>query len=210
MNTLPIKAYYLPILGKYRPYLEVCLSNPKAKTVSNRSLGLLDSGADQTQIPYSLGIELKLDYPTDTEVIKNAGGIGGTISYITRKCNVSFVDRKRNKLYTVEEQILWTYPDKVTQTKLAGMVGQHSQLTELEKQCIAGSDLEKYFITQKKALATEYKSILDRYETSLLLGRPFFYNFEFLQFFYRNPNREDTCFFVYKINPKKIIGELDL
>ena len=41
--------------------------------------------------------------------------------------------------------------------------------------------------------------ISNKLETGVLLGRPFFDNFDFIQFIHQDRNREDKCYFNYKV-----------
>lgn len=205
-----VKVPYLPFLGRHRPYLEILLTNTAARTVSNKTFGLVDSGADQTVIPYSLGTQLKLDPPTAQEIIDNAGGVGGTISYIKRRCKVYLIDSVHKKLYGFTETICWTYPDRETQKQLDELVNKYSEANKFLNQSLTGSDLAKHFEDQKASIAQDYTSVLNRFETDVLLGRPFFDNFEFIQFCHKDRDREEKCFFNYRINSKKIVNQVDL
>ena len=47
-------------------------------------------------------------------------------------------------------------------------------------------------------------------KTGILLGRPFFDNFDFIQFCHKNRYREDKCFFNYKVAKGKAIDILPI
>lgn len=205
INQRVVKVPYINPSARYRPYMEIVFGNSKTSTVSSQTLGLVDSGADQISIPYSLGKQLQLDPPAENEEIKYLGGVSGSISYLERTCQLFLVDRASSNLYRFEEPVLWLHPDRKVLEQLAQLETQNSQLLKIKnEQTVPNSNLEKYFEENIQQLGQQSIELLKFYESEVLLGRTFFDNFEFIQFFHRDRNKEEECFFNYRLSKTKI------
>ncbi len=190
---------YTEVDGKHRPYLEVVFSNPTSHQNSNKTLAMVDSGADHTVMPFSLGTSIGLPIPTETEILANANGVGGNISYIERQCQIRLANKTTNRVYVFNETVWWIYPDAATQAEQRRLAKNLTELTDLQNQCLPNTNLHHHFEAQKTQVIQEFLKISNRLETNVLLGRPFFDNFEFIQFIHKDRNREAACYFNYKV-----------
>ncbi len=200
------KVPYVLFENKHRPYLEVLFLNNSLLKISSKTFALMDTGADFNLVPYSLGKAIGLTEPDPTE-FKDAGGVGGNISYIERPCRIYIVDSHNKKMYGFDEIVHWVYPNLETQKRLNALIKDWVENEALGKQTIIGTPLRQHFESQQEQIRSEIKKITDRFEVSSLLGRPFFNNFEFVQFCQKEREEEKRCFFVYKILPAKIVEE---
>lgn len=190
---------------RHRPYLEVLFFNPALNKVSQKTLALVDSGADHTVIPYSIGSYIALENPTGEERLANVSGVGGNLSYIERNCHIYLYNRFKNEIYTFNETVWWIYPDNETQKRTRELFDNYRGLENLKRQCIRDTDLMKYFESEMKKVIADITTINNKLEVNVLLGRPFFDNFDFVQFFHKDRQREDICSFNYKVKAHKII-----
>lgn len=196
---------YTLYLGKHRPYLEIEFVNPELlEGKGNRTLALLDSGADHTVIPFSLGQALQLK-PPESQEYESASGVGGNISLISRRCRFYIVCRVHKKLYGFDERVMWAYPDLVTQDQLKELIDSYKLNQELRDEAIGGTRLRRYFEQKIQSDRDSLKKLMDKFETGALLGRPFFSNFNNLQIFQRSREVEDVCFVTFKLLKDKIV-----
>lgn len=202
-NNTRVRVPYINPSARYRPYLEIIFSNSKTQTVSSTTLGLVDSGADQISIPYSLGKQLQLEPPANLGEIKYLGGVSGSISYVERTCEIYLVDRAGSNMYEFKEPVLWLHPDLKVLEQLAALETQNNELLKFKKQAVPNTDLEKYFDDSIQQVGQKSIELLKFYESEILLGRTFFDNFDFIQFFHRDRNKEDKCFFDYVLSSRK-------
>ncbi|MEW6617370.1 MAG: hypothetical protein AB1333_03040 [Patescibacteria group bacterium] len=171
---------------------------------------MVDSGADHTVIPFSIGAFIGLTEPTQEEKLANVSGVGGNLSYIERKCRIYVANRMRNKTYGFDETVWWIYPDADTQKQQESLAKTLQELQVLQAQSYPGSDLFNHFENQKKQTIDNFIAIANKLETGVLLGRPFFDNFDFIQFFHKDRSREDRCFFNYKVANNKAVEVLPI
>ena len=202
------KLPYTKFDGRYRPYLTTIFRYDKK--VSPVTFALVDSGADFTVIPYSIGRHIGLPEPSSAEKTQNASGVGGNISYLERNCDVCIADWTSNQVYVFKEKVYWVYPDADTQSKLVGLLSDYKEYENLKNQCIVGSNLEKYFNDQMDQTKGLIVSMNNKFETGVLIGRPFFNNFEYIQFCQKDRDEENKCFFNYKVLDKKLIKIIPL
>ena len=139
---------YLNLSGKHRPYLEVVFFNPNKATLSPKFFGLLDSGADCSVIPYSLGVLLQLDNPTEKE-FSQASGVAGRLSYIERKCHIGIFNKPTNEVFTFNDEVYWAHPDMETQAKLKMLQEEYKGLEGLQGQVIVDTPLAIHFQNEK-------------------------------------------------------------
>lgn len=190
---------YTDVGGRHRPYLEVAFLDETGATCSSKTFAMIDSGADHTLVPYSLGNSIGLAAPTAAEVLASVGGVGGQQSYIERNCQIAVANRTSGEIYVFNETVWWIYPDEQTRAEQERLQNAYKQFTTLQEQSIPDTDLYAYFENEKTQVIQELNAISNRLETDVLLGRPFFDNFEFIQFFHKDRNREERCFFNYKV-----------
>ncbi len=201
---------YTEINGKHRPYMEVLFCNPLIDANSSKTFALVDSGADHTLIPYSIGSYIGLPVPTAEEELSSVNGVGGDVSYISRDLQIYLANRSKNKIYVFNETVWWLYPNKEMETELKDLEKEYKECENLQSQSIEGSDLHSHFENQKTIMSNSYSEIMKRLEGEVLLGRPFFNNFEFIQFFHKDREQEDRCFFNYKVITDKVVNTLDI
>jgi|GEM_PF-2584907 len=163
---------------------------------------MVDSGADHTVIPFSIGSLIGLEPPTQTEILQSVTGVGGNITCIERPCCICLANRKKGNVYYFKETVTWLYPDIPTQEKLQDLLNKLKKLEEWKLQCVPG-ELQNNVIEQIEESKTQINNILNKFEVNVLLGRPFFDNFNYIQFFHRDRNREDQCFLTYMVNNTK-------
>ncbi len=199
------KVPYTSIAGRHRPYLEVSFLNTDVSKSSNKTFAIVDSGADHTIIPYSIGELIGLSAPTEQEKLASVTGVGGNLSYIERKCRIYILNRKENIYYGFDETVWWIYPDAGMQEERKKLVKSYFDLKNLHDQCIPGTELQKHFQNQMDQTIAGLNQISNRLETGVLLGRPFFNNFDYIQFFHKDREKEEKCFFNYKITKGKPI-----
>ena len=198
------KVPYTIFEGKHRPYLEVVFHNQKNSNSSSKTLAMVDSGADHTLIPFSTGLSIGLEIPSDTERLANVSGVGGgSLSYIERECNIYVSNLLNNKVYIFKETVWWVYPDNRTLQQQKNLIERYKLENELKADCKEGTKLFSHFERQMEQVIQELISLNNRLEPGVLLGRPFFDNFEFIQFCHKDREREDKCFFNYKVKKGK-------
>lgn len=199
MPSYATRVPYLDLFGKYRPYLEIFLVNNNPKpNISNKTLALIDSGADYSVIPYSLGKLIKLSPITSSDKIMTGKGVSGSTSLLERKCIIYLFNKKENKLYGINETVYWAHPDVETLKVLEDLRNRYYEMKDYElNQCQLKTKLAKYFQEEQKKILVQYTEIENFFETEVLLGRPFFDNFDFIQFFHRDRAREEKCFLTY-------------
>lgn len=190
--------------------MEVFFYNSDTRLFSARTLGLVDSGADHTVIPYSVGLYIGLKVPSEEEKLDSVSGVGGRLGYIERPCKINTINRFRNKVYVFLETVWWIYPDNEMQKELNGLKTEYQSLQNLKSQCIDGTNLSSHFHLKMKETEDSLKKIYSRLETDVLLGRPFFENFEFIQFMHKDRTKESRCYFNYKVLAKKVFEEIKM
>lgn len=194
--------------SRYRPYLELQFSNPKSKIISTKTLALVDSGADHTIIPFALGVNLDLPAPSpdDSEIKYLSGVVGGT-SYVERECEIYIIDSQKAREFKFNETVWWIHPNKEKIKQLYELRKQYKSLSDLKT---LRPELSNTLDPSITSLELNYKRLLDNYQTDVLIGRPFFDNFDFIQFVHKDRNKEEKCFFVYKLSSKKSIEIIPL
>lgn len=200
------KVPYTEIEGRHRPYLEVVFYNGAMQKNSSKTFGMIDSGADHTVIPYSIGSSIGLAVPTSAERIASASGVGGNVSYVERVCSIYIANRVQGEIYEFSETVWWVYPDAETQKKRNVLAKNYANLKKFSD--IAGGSIKSKARIKKQMnqAIDDWMEIGRSLETNVLLGRPFFDNFEFIQFCHKDRNEEDKCFFVYKVKEDKIVS----
>lgn len=185
----------LSVNSPYRPYLKVFFNNPVAK-LTNARLALVDSGADTTLMPYSLGVKIGLQPASDTE-LKLSSGVVGSFLNVERDCEIALLGSENKSFFVFESNVSWAHPT--------------------EREVKALTSLYKLYrnITKDKAQDQSFKYVRDlildiqgKYETNVLLGRNFFKNFDFLQFVEKS--RGDASKFIYKVKETKVHRIVDL
>jgi hypothetical protein len=159
-------------------------------------------------MPFSIGKLIGLSDPSSEEVLSNIGGVGGNVGIITRDCVISLINRSLNKTYTFNEKVWWVYPDEETKQQQNNLIEKIQALRTLQSQSISGTDLYSYFELEIDRIISVLAGINNRLEPGVLLGRPFFNNFEFIQFFHKDRENEDRCFLNYKVARQKPISVL--
>ena len=202
------KVPYTLINGRYRPYLEIIFHNPKINKSTSKTFAMVDSGADHTVIPFSMGKLIGLDDPNEAEVLANVSGVGGNLSYIQRDCNIYLTNQLKKEIYVFKETVWWIYPDKNTLDEQKRLIDEFTNFNNLQQQCKPDTELFKHFQIQQNLTIAKLSGISNKLETGILLGRPFFDNFEFIQFLHKDRNQEDKCYFNYKVKNSKIIETL--
>jgi len=198
------KIPYTQFYGKHRPYLEVLFFNKSILKESSKTFGLIDSGADHNVIPFSLGIALGFQEPKNDE-FQDAGGVGGNISLIRRDCVIYIVSQKDKVMYGFNEEVYWAYPNLSVQVQLKKLREEYTNMLSLQRDTIPATSLHQYFKGLIDAKVSEINTITDKFEPGVLLGRPFFNNFDFIQFFHKDKTQEDRCFFNFPISQTKIV-----
>lgn len=212
MPSYATRVPYLDLFGKYRPYLEIFLVNNNPKpNISNKTLALIDSGADYSVIPYSLGKLIKLPPITSSDKIMTGKGVSGSTSLLERRCIIYLFNKRENKLYGINETVYWAHPNIETLKVLEDLRNKYYEMKDYElNQCQPKTKLAQYFQEEQKKILGQYIEIENFFETDVLLGRPFFDNFDFIQFFHRDRAREEKCFFTYVLSKNKKFRVLDL
>ena len=111
-------------------------------------------------------------------------------------------------MYILNETVWWIYPDAIMQAEQKKLAQSYAEFSSLQAQSVPNTNLHHHFEGQKQQVIQDLVKISNRLETGVLLGRPFFDNFEFIQFCHKDRNREDRCFFNYKVaqgKPAKIL-----
>jgi hypothetical protein len=201
------KVPYISVGNRFRPYLEITFVN-EAKT--NKTLALVDSGADHTVIPYSIGIALGLELPRKDEKLIDVQGVGGSLKYVERKCKIHLPNMLKKEIYVFDETVWWIYPDEATQEHQQKLVKEIVDHIKLQDQAKESTDLHAYFGLKVSETLENLKRLNNTLETGVLIGRPFFNNFEHIQFCHKDREKEDKCFFVYKVDEKKLIEVLEM
>ncbi len=198
------KIPYINPSGRYRPYFEIVLSNPGKSTTTNKTFALVDSGADHISVPYSIGKQLQLDPPTKDEQIKSLSGVSGSITYLERTCDIYLADLKKSEMYKFSESVWWIHPDREILDSLDKILQEFNILLELgDKSKNNSAEVQKYIEEKQLDLGLIYSQIIRFYEGEVLLGRTFFDNFDFIQFFHRDRNNEEKCFFNFQLSKLK-------
>jgi len=205
------KVFYTNIGGKHRPYLEVFFVNSKIGKTSSKTFAMVDSGADHTIIPYSIGNSIAFEKPTEEEKPSIVRGVGGgSISYLERLCKIFLVNRSKNKIYVFNETVWWVYPNEEIQKEQNKLIEEYVQYQSLKSQSREKTDLEDYFSDRMETVITKLKQLQIKLEPNILLGRPFFDNFDFIQFCHKDRSKEDKCFFNYRVTKGKPSGIINL
>lgn len=173
----------------YKPYLKMLFSSSATKIITSR-LALVDSGADRTLIPYSLGKKIELPAASDNEITK-AGGISGFLYTVDRACEMGLLSSDNSKIFVFNTKVAWAHPLEKELKELDGLYTIHRILRAKN----AGA-------SELKAIGEQIVNIQMKYEKNILLGRNFFKNFDFLQFIEKS--RGDASKFVYRIKEENI------
>lgn len=181
--------------GSFKPYLNTGFYNPKAG-LATFQFSLVDSGADSTLIPYSLGVRLGLAEATNSELQRSLG-VSGSLLTARRSCQIALLNSTGSHLLVFDTDIHWAHP---SEEELRDLKMYYSLYNNLKARNPKHTALD---VLKKKAEIIQF-----RYETNVLLGRNFFRNFEFLQFVEKT--RGDTSKFIYKIRKSKISRSVKL
>lgn len=205
-----IKTKYTQIFtgSGYRPYLDTVFFYNN--NFSTKTLSLMDSGADKISIGYFLGQSIGLPVKKDNEQLQQLGGIGGHVNYLERKCRIYIPDKKANKAYGFEEEVMWIYPDDGVLQRIDDLKQEFLDIERLRQQAIQGSDLEKHIKRERDKKIFEFSEINNVLNPAALLGRPFFNNFNHVQFCQRDKAQEDKCYFNIEIRSGSAIDTVDL
>jgi len=192
------KIAYTYLGGFYRPYIQTIFYNRSANK-AERTLALIDSGADNILIPHTLGLRIGL-MPPKPEELKPVGGIGGLLPYTERECKIAIDNQDSTKIYIFKHIVNWIYPTPTDQQKIHQLLNLIQVLQKLLENPVNKVNylLKREMDNTNKALS----NLLNIYETTTLLGRPFFTNFEFINFCQRD--RGSRCRFNYKIFEPRI------
>ncbi len=204
------KVPYTSVAGKHRPYLEVFFTDILVKKLSTKTFAMVDSGADHTVLSFSLGQQIGLEPPSDQEILANMAGVGGSLSYIERKCRIYIADKHNNLYYGFDETVWWIYPDKAMIEETTRLLNSKLEFENLQKQCIPDTPLYKHFQNQIDITNASYATISAKLEGMLLLGRNFFNNFDFIQFLQKDKMNEEKCSFNYKVAKGKIVDSFPI
>jgi len=199
------KVFYSKINGKYRPYLELVFKNNGTGKESQRVFAMVDSGADHTVIPFSLGSFIGFNAPTEQEVLASVSGVGGNLSYLERRCQIQLFDNTNKEIITFDETVWWIYPDDQARLQIKQLFEKYQNFERLKGQCIPETDLNNYFGLEMRNVINEINTINNRFESMILLGRPFFNNFEYVKFCHKDRDNEEQCYFTYKLLENKVI-----
>ncbi len=197
---------YVSTGGRARPYLEVVFADISRTKESTKRFAMVDSGADHTVIPYSLGVAIGLAEPTAEETVSSVGGVGGSSSYLERECHIYLTNPQTNEQYIFKETVWWIYPDQAMLAEYQAHVENYNKHENYQTQTKEGTDLHVHFENEKQKIIEAVQAINNKLEgIDILLGRPFFDNFDFIQFMHKDRNKEERCFFNYKVNKKRPI-----
>lgn len=181
----------------HRPYLQLLFNNPKTHIIKS-NLALVDSGADSTLIPYSLGVELGFSPASDLE-LQISNGVSGSIHTVKRDCTLALISSDNKKIFEFETEVSWAHPLEAERKKLEDLAKTYA---DLKNKNIPSTD--------PKMISTieDYGKIALFYETNILLGRNFFVNFDFLQFVEKEDGSKSK--FIYKVRRSKISKTIQL
>jgi hypothetical protein len=196
--------------GRYRPYLEVVFSNKIINQDSQKTFAMVDSGADHTVIPYSVGMLIGLEKPTEREKLNSVNGVGGSLSYIERKCRIYVINKLKNKIYGFDETVWWIYPDTETQQKQQELTKTLQLWLHYQEETPLNTDIRSAIDQEIKNTTDNLRIINSKLEIEVLLGRPFFDNFDFIQFVHRDRSKEERCYFNYNVSEKKIVETITI
>ncbi len=209
MAVASIPYTQVPPSSGFKPYLEIVYFYNNS--FSPKTFGLMDSGADVNVLPYSVGKSINLPDKTEIEEIeelKQLSGVGGGVSILERKCKVFIFND--GKAHGFEELVWWVYPDQQLIDAQNKLVGEIAMLRKHKSETVVGTDLEKYFELEISGRVQQIISMNNVLEPGILLGRPFFNNFNFVQFCQRDKAEEEKCVFNYEIRKKAIKDTVDL
>jgi hypothetical protein len=206
------KVFYTEDKGRHRPYIDIAFSNappgqvPDAADylISPKAFGLIDSGADHTAIPFSIGKSIGLAPLQEGEKTIIVSGIGGSIHCVERACTIFMANNLKREIYKFDETVWWKVPSEEIEQTLKGLTEKLNANIEPQKQALADTNLFKHFQVQIDQIKGEIIAINSTLEGGVLVGRPFFNNFEFIQFNHNDRENEHKCFFNYKVKKKKI------
>jgi hypothetical protein len=165
---------------------------------------LLDSGADHTLIPFSLGKDIGFSPKGTDEKLNLVSGISGSQSFLVRNCRVYISDVKKKMVYGFDESVWWIYPDDEMLKKEKNILDEYKFLQDIESQSKPGTTLSTVL---KKRMYDAYLNLINlnsTLDTGVLLGRTFFNNFMYIQFCQRDRDQENSCFYVYQLNDKMV------
>jgi hypothetical protein len=206
------KVFYTFDKGRHRPYLEIIVANyipnslfVSANQMSPRILGLVDSGADHTLLPYSIGKSIGLLEQQEEESPIDVGGVGGNINCLERKCVIYIANKLKKEVYRFAETVWWKVPTASVKEDLEKLTKDFSENENLLQQSKEGTELHDHFRSRMEVIRRQVSAINATLEGDPLIGRPFFDNFEFIQFNHNDRQHEEKCFFNYKVKKSKIM-----
>jgi hypothetical protein len=176
---------------------------------------MVDSGADNIVISYSIGKKIGLQGPTAAELESpsHMNGIGGRANFLERPCRVKLIDEQNNKIVVFEEKVYWIFPDAQTQNRLQNLTTQLEELQAIKGRSIeteTPKELLDVLRDKISSISAEMSQIDEFLEAGQILGRTFFDNFEYITFHHQDRTREHECYFEYKIREEKIVQELEI
>lgn len=196
-----IRTPYSSVNGPFRPHLPVVFAYNNKH--SPRTIGLMDSGADHTLVPYSLGMQIGFPEKSDDEVLMSVGGISGSLNYLERNCWIYILSPKK-EIIGFKETVWWVYPNDEIKQSLERTLSEYVELFKLQQQSKEGTALWNHFENAKQGEIDKRIMLNNILETDVLFGRRFFNNFKFVQFFQRDRVAEDSCYFNLGLDPEKI------
>ena len=78
------------------------------------------------------------------------------------------------------------------------------------KQSVVGSSLREHFEKEVDDKKEQIRIINENLEGEIIMGRPFFDNFDFIQFNHTDREKEESCFFTYKVKKDRIVSRITL
>lgn len=197
------KIAYTNLGGVYRPYIQAVFCN-KETNKAERTLALIDSGADTILIPHTLGLRIGLTPPKPQE-LKPVGGIGGLLPYTERECEIAIDSQDSTKFYIFKHIVNWVYPTPDDEQKIYQLL---KRIQTIQKLLLNPANQLNHLFKQEMDNAKKVLGdLFNIYETTTLLGRTFFTNFEFINFCQRD--RGSSCRFNYKISESRITQKID-
>jgi len=199
MSIYKVPYTYSDFDTKNRPYLEIIIFNTLKSKGSSKIFAIVDSGADQIVVPFSVGKDIELENPEPDE-FKKFHSVGERVSFINKYSRIYLVNRTDKKMYGFDESIAWAHPNPDTQKKMEEIIKDYRNSKELLIQEKNPRTID-YFKEKIATREAELKAINDSFEVITLLGRPFFDNFKYIKF-YKENNKD---FFDYEIINSKIV-----
>ena len=197
--------YTQQLNGVYSPYADVFFINPSTDLYI-RAPGLMDSGADHTLIPLSVGREIGLKWES-TDELKEVRGITGAMTFLEKDCTIALHNSDSTKLFLFDTRVWWAYPHKNDVDALNSLYRKSADISK----ALATSrkdEIKKVLTEAQNNLETEIQKLSSAYETLTCIGRNFFSNFSFIQFSDKDsPSRSK---FIYRVREDKVSRIIDL